>query len=120
MICLNFEGDSLEHFSVTPDGLDDRGALPLRNAPLALIVESGSAEVAEEPKETVGLMLFYHHTESVCACIRNQQEFLGPEIAAFKSGKAETLVLDKLLTFLGRCAIGAVRTRTWLLFIARS
>ena len=46
MICLNFEEDSVEHFSVTPDGLDDRGAFQLRNALLALNVEGGSAEVA--------------------------------------------------------------------------
>ena len=75
MVCLNFEEDSVEHSAVTPDGLDDRGAFQLGNAPLALIVESGSAEVADEPKGTVGLLMFYHHTESVCACIRNQPEF---------------------------------------------
>ena len=46
MIYLNFEGDSVGHFSVTPDGLDDRGAFQLRNAPLALNVEDSSAEVA--------------------------------------------------------------------------
>ena len=56
-------------FSVTPDGLDDRGAFQLRNTPLTLIAESGSAEVVEES------LLFDHHTESVCACIRTQPEF---------------------------------------------
>ena len=63
-----FEGHSVEHFSVAPDGLSDRGAFQLRNAPLALTVECGSAEVAEES------LLFYHHTESVCACICRQPE----------------------------------------------
>ena len=47
VICLNFDGNSAEHFSVTPDGLDDRGAFHLRNATLALIIEIGSAKVAE-------------------------------------------------------------------------
>ena len=46
VICLNFERDSVEHFSVTPDGLDDRGAFQLRDVPRALNVEGGSAEVA--------------------------------------------------------------------------
>ena len=75
MVCLNFEGDSVEYLSVTLDGPDYRGAFQLRNAPLALIVESGSAEVAEGPNGTVGLLLFYHRTECVCACIRNEPEF---------------------------------------------
>ena len=75
VICLNFKGDSVEHLSVKLDGPDDCGAFQLRNTPLALIVESGSAEVAEGPNGTVGLLLFYHHTESVCACIRNEPEF---------------------------------------------
>ena len=75
MICLNFEGDFVEHFSVTPDGLDDRGAFQLRNATLALVVESVYAEVTEKPKGTVGLLLIYHHAESVFARIRNQPEF---------------------------------------------
>ena len=75
MVCLNFEGDSVEHLSVTHDGPDDRRAFQLRNAPFVLIVESGSAEVAERPNGTVELVLFYHHTESVCACILNELEF---------------------------------------------
>ena len=46
VIYLDFKRDALEHFSVTPDGLDDHGAFQLRNIPLALNVEGGSAEVA--------------------------------------------------------------------------
>ena len=46
MICLDFKGDAVEHFSVTLDSPYDRGAFQLRNVPLALIVEGGSAEVA--------------------------------------------------------------------------
>ena len=57
VVCLNFEGDPVEHLSVTLDGLDDRGAFQLRNAPLALAVESGLAEVVEGRKES-----------SVCCC----------------------------------------------------
>ena len=76
MICLNFKGDAVEHLSVTLDSPHERGAFQLRNAPLALIVERGSAEVTEEPKGTAGLLLFYHHTESVCACILNQPELI--------------------------------------------
>ena len=75
MVCLNFEGDSVEHLSVALDGPHDRDAFQLRNAPLALNTESGSAEVAEGPNGTVGLLLFYHHTESICAYIRNEREF---------------------------------------------
>ena len=75
MVCLNFEGDPVEHLSVTLDGPDDRGAFQLRSTSLALIVDSGSAEVAEEPNGTVGLLLFYHHTEPVCVCIHNEPEF---------------------------------------------
>ena len=75
MVCLNFEGDSVEHLLVTFDGPQDRGAFQLRNSSLALIIEGGSAELAEEPNGTVGLLLFYHHTESICACIRNEPEF---------------------------------------------
>ena len=44
VICLNFEGDAVEHLSVTLDRPHDRGAFQLRNVPLALIVEGGSAE----------------------------------------------------------------------------
>ena len=75
VVCLNFKGDSVEYLSVKLDGPDDRGAFQLRNTPHALIVESGSAEVAEGPNGIVGLLLFYYHTESVCACIRNEPEF---------------------------------------------
>ena len=70
-----FERDSVEHLSVKIDDPDDRGAFQLINAPLALIVESGSAEVAKGPNGTFGLLLFYHHIESVWACIRNKPEF---------------------------------------------
>ena len=96
MIGLNFEGDSIEHLSVTLDDSHDHGAFRLRNVPLALIVEGGSAEVAEGPNGTVGLLLFYPHTESVCACIRNELKFVDPEIAASKSGKTKTFGLDNL------------------------
>ena len=41
-----FKGDAVEHLSVTLDSPHDRGAFQLRNVPLALIVEGGSAEVA--------------------------------------------------------------------------
>ena len=58
MVCHDFEGDSVEHLSVTLDGPHDRGAFQIINAPLALIVESGSAEVAEGPNGAVGLLLF--------------------------------------------------------------
>ena len=65
----------MEHLSVTLDGPDDRGAFQLRNAPLALIVESDPSEVAEGPNGTVDLLLFKHNTGSVCACIDNESEF---------------------------------------------
>ena len=65
----------MEHLSVTLDGPDDRGAFQLINAPFALIVESGPSEVAEGPNGTTDLLLFKHHTDSVCACIHNESEF---------------------------------------------
>ena len=70
VICLNFEGDSVEHFSVTPDGLDDRGAFQFRNAP-----PSGFSCSIPTP------------SPSALAFVTNLN-FLDPEIAASKSGKA--------------------------------
>ena len=46
VICPDFKGDAVEHLSVTLDSPHDRGAFQLRNVPLALIVEGGSAEVS--------------------------------------------------------------------------
>ena len=46
VICLDFKRDAVEHLSVTLDSPHDRGAFQLRNVPLALIVEGGSAEVS--------------------------------------------------------------------------
>ena len=74
MVYINFQGGSVEYLSFTLDGPDDRGAFQPRIAHLALFVESGSVEVAGGLKGTVGLLLFYHHTEFVCACIRNEPE----------------------------------------------
>ena len=65
----------MEHLSFTLDGADDRGAFQPRNALLALFVERGSAQVAEGLNRTVWLLLLYRHTESVCACIRNEPGF---------------------------------------------
>ena len=45
VICLDSKGDAVAHLSVTLDSPHDRGAFQLRNVPLALIVEGGSAEV---------------------------------------------------------------------------
>ena len=75
MACLNFEGDSVEHSSVTFDGPPIRGEFYLRNVLFALIVESGSAEVAEGPNGTVGFLMFYHNTESICAYTCNEPEY---------------------------------------------
>ena len=46
-----FKGDSVEHLSVTLDGLGDCG---VRYSPLALVFESGSAEVAEDGMDPSG------------------------------------------------------------------
>ena len=46
VICLDYNRDAVEHFSVTLDSSHDRGAFQLRNAPLALNVEEDSSEVA--------------------------------------------------------------------------
>ena len=89
MICLNFEGDYVEHFLVAPDGLDDRGAFKLRNAPLALDVEGGSSDVASRPN----CCSITAPSPSALASVTSQN-FLDPEIAASKSGKAKTLGLN--------------------------
>ena len=117
-----FGGDSVEDLLVPLDGPDDRGVFQLRNSPLALIVESGSAEVAEEPKDEPSGCCCSITTPSPSALASvTSRNSLDPEIiAASRAGKPKPLGLDKLLIFLGRCAIDAVRTRTWLLYVAGS
>ena len=58
MVFFNIGGDSVEHSSVTLNDPHDCVAFQRRNALLALIVESGSAEVVEGANETVVLLLF--------------------------------------------------------------
>ena len=112
VICLNFKGDSVEHLSVTLDCIHNRGTFQLRNAPRALIVEGGYAEVAEGGRmEPYGCCCSITTPRPSALASVTSRIFLDPEIAASKSEKTKTLGLDIRLKFLGRCARGGVRTQ---------
>ena len=55
-----------------------------KNVSFTLIVESGSAEAAEGPNGTVGLLMFYHNTESICAYIGKEPEFSWSRNSSFE------------------------------------
>ena len=75
----------MEHLSVTLDGPDDRGAFQVRNDHLALIVESGSAEVAGGLNGTVGLLLFYHRKIFCIGWKREARQDVGVRVRVLRS-----------------------------------